>query len=145
MNDHQLPENVTPMPGAERRGLANRADDTDPPGMDGIDGRLARVEAAIEGLRHSQNLTIGAMVGIGALLAGFIVAFGIYGLQRVDAVDTKIDAKFDALGRRMSEESAHTRQDLIGITAVISNSITAARQMQAPQPTPPPSPQPKRP
>jgi hypothetical protein len=94
--------------------------------------RLARVEAAIEGLRHSQNLTIAATVGVGAILAGFIIVFGIYGLQRIDAVDSKIDQKFDTLSAWMADESARTRQDLVGIATAIANSITAARQMQPP-------------
>jgi hypothetical protein len=109
----------------------------------GLLERLARVEASIEGLRHSQNLTIAATVGVGAMIAGFIIAFGIYGLQRIDAVDNKIDTKLDALTARIADESARTRQDLIGITTAISNSITAARQMQAPPPPPTPSPEPK--
>jgi hypothetical protein len=89
--------------------------------------RLARVESAIEGLHHSQNLAIGATVGVGAILAGFIIAFGIYGLQRLDAIDarlsgqidsvdaklgsveSRIDQKFDAFAARFSEESARNR------------------------------------
>jgi hypothetical protein len=115
------------------------------PGMDNIGERLAKVETAIEGLRHSQNLTIAATAGVGAILAGFIIAFGIYGLQRIDTVDSKIDQKFDALSARMdtlsarmSDEAARTRQDLVGITTAIANSITAARQIQPP-PAPLPS------
>ncbi|HEX2151892.1 MAG TPA: hypothetical protein VHG31_07845 [Stellaceae bacterium] len=102
---------------------------------------MARVETAIEGLRHSQNLTIAATAGVGAILAAFIIAFGIYGLQRIDTVYIKIDQKFDALSARIIEESARTRQDLVGITTAIANSITAARQIQpplAPLPQPPP-------
>jgi len=112
--------------------------------------RRAGVEAAIEALRQSRNLTIAATAGVGAILAGFIIAFGIYGLQRlgaidarlyarIDAVDSKldtvtsrldqkIDQKFDALAARFSEESARNRQELVGIATAISNSITAARQ-----------------
>jgi hypothetical protein len=104
--------------------------------------RLAKVEAGIEGLRHSQTLTIATTVGVGAILAAFIIAFGIYGLQRIDAVDSKIDQKFDTLSARMAEESARTRQDLIGITTAIANSITAARQTQQ---LAPPAPSPGRP
>jgi hypothetical protein len=110
-----------------------------------VEERLARVEVAIEGLRHSQNLTIGATIGVGAILAAFIIAFGMYGLQRIDAVETKlnaridavdakIDQKFDALAARFSEESARTRQELTGIATAISSAITAARQ---PAPVPP--------
>lgn len=75
------------------KGEENRVSDVPLSGM--VVERLARVEVAIDGLRHSQNLTIGATVGIGAILAGFIIAFGIYGLQRIDALDAKLNT-FDA-------------------------------------------------
>jgi hypothetical protein len=110
--------------------------------------RLAKVEAAIDGLRHAQTLTIGATLGAAALLAGFVVAFGVYSLQRIDAVDNKLDAKFDTLTTRMTDEAARTRQDLIGIATAISNSITATRQPAPPviviPPSQPPPEQPKR-
>jgi len=112
------------------------SDMADTPVEASLSERLSRVEGAIDGLRHSQNLTIGATGAIGALLAAFILAFGIYGLQRIDAVDNKIDAKFDALTARVSDESARTRQDLIGITTAIASAITAAKQPAAPQPKP---------
>jgi hypothetical protein len=109
--------------------------------------RLSRVEAAIDGLRHSQNLTIGATIGVGAILAAFIIAFGIYGLQRMDAldaklnaridsVDAKIDQKFDAFAARFSEESARNRQEL----TAIGSAITAARQPPPGNAPGPPSP-----
>lgn len=81
--------------------------------------RIARIEAAIEGLRHSQNLTIGATVGVGGIIAAFVIGFGIYTLQRIDQTQ-------DAIAR----EAAATRQELVGVTTAIANSITAARQMQ---------------
>ena len=80
--------------------------------------RIARVETAIEGLRHSQNLTIGATAAIGGILAAMIVGFGIYGLQRIDQTQSLI-----------AREAAATRQELVGVTPAIANSITAARQM----------------
>jgi hypothetical protein len=88
--------------------------------------RLARVEAAIDGLRHSQNLTIGATAGIGAIIAAFIIAFGVYTLQRVDQTQSSVSTLSD----RISAEAARTRQDLVGITTAITNSITATRQVQ---------------
>jgi hypothetical protein len=91
-----------------------------PPEMD-IAARIARLEAAIEGLRHSQNLTIGATAMVGAILAAFIIGFGVYGLQRIDQTQQSI-----------SREAAATRQDLVGVTTAIANSITAARQMRPP-------------
>lgn len=94
--------------------------------------RLSRVEAAIEGLRHSQNLTIGAMAAVGGILAAFIIGFGIYGLQKIDQTQDSI-----------SREAAATRQELVGVATAIANSITATRQIQppiavAPAPTMPP-------
>jgi len=97
-----------------------------PPGMDFLGERLARVEAAIDGLRHSQNLTIGATVGVGAIITAFIIGFGIYTLQRVDQTQSTVAGLPD----RISEEAARSRQDIIGITTAITNSITATRQVQ---------------
>jgi len=57
------------------------------PDMDAIRAlteRMVRVEAAIDGLKHSQNLTIGAMAGGFALILAVTLAFGIYTLQRID-------------------------------------------------------------
>jgi hypothetical protein len=91
------------------------------------------VEAAIEGLRHSQNLTIGAI----GVLAAFILGFGVCGLQKVDQTQLSI-----------SREAAATRQERVGVATAIANSITAARQMQPPVvvvPTPSPSPAPSPP
>jgi len=85
------------------QGLETGGGGYDPPGMDhrlskleaavaGIEKEVARFGATVEGLRHSQNLTVGATVGLGSLLVAVIVGFGIYGLQRVDMVDAKVNA-----------------------------------------------------
>ena len=100
-----------------------------PPPID-LAERIARVEAAIEGLRHSQNLTIGATAMVGAIL----IALSVYGLQRIDQTQESI-----------SREAAATRQELVGVATAIANSITAARQMQppivvVPAPSTPPAP-----
>lgn len=92
-----------------------------PPMPNDLAERIARLEAAIEGLRHSQNLIIGATAAIGGILAAMIVGFGVYGLQRIDQVQKSI-----------SLEAASTRQELVGVATAIANSITAARQMQPP-------------
>jgi hypothetical protein len=104
-----------------------------PPPID-LAERIARIEAAIEGLRHSQNLTIGATAAIGGILAAMIVGFGVYSLQRIDQMQDTI-----------SREAASTRQELVGVATAIANSITATRQMQPPvvvlpSPTAPPAP-----
>ncbi len=106
-----------------------------PPGMD-IGERLARLESAQEWTKIILGL-------IGAVLIG---GFAFLGIQI-----NRLDTKFDSLGARISAEGAATRQELIGIATAISNSITAARQIQpqilpVPIPTPaPPQPAPNPP
>lgn len=102
-----------------------------------FDERIGRLEGAVEGLRHSQNLTIGATVGVGAILAAVVVGFGIYTLQRVDALADKVNA----LPGQISAE-------LRDITKTLAESITAAKQappqiivLPAPNPSPPQPPQ----
>jgi hypothetical protein len=82
----------------------------------GLAERIARLEAAIEGLRHSQNLTIGATAAIGGILAAMIIGFGVYSLQRIDQTQESI-----------SREAAATRQDLVGVATAIANSISPRR------------------
>jgi hypothetical protein len=102
-----------------------------PAGID-LAERIARVEAAIDGLRHSQNMSMGAM----ALFAAIVIGLLVYGLQRIDQTQETI-----------SREAAATRQELVGVANAIANSITAARQMQppvivVPAPSTPPAPSP---
>lgn len=63
-----------------------------------LDDRVARLEVAVEGLRgdvrglqhsqaalqHSQNITTGALIGVGAVLLTAILFFGGYGLSRLN-------------------------------------------------------------
>jgi hypothetical protein len=102
--------------------------------------RLARVEEAISGLRHSQNL----VVALGALVVAVVVGFGIYTLQRIDNVNDRlvtesasIRKEISGISSVISMESAETRKELIGVVTAISNSITAARQFPAPSQPPP--------
>ncbi len=81
-----------------------------PPPID-LAERIARVEAAIEGLRHSQNLTIGATAAIGGILAAMIVGFGVYGSRRIDQTQEAISQTREAISR----EAAATRQELVGV------------------------------
>jgi hypothetical protein len=71
-----------PPPVSRGGGPGGPSGGTGPPSGIDLGERIARVEAAIEGLRHSQNLTIGAT----AILAAFVVGFGIYGLQKIDQI-----------------------------------------------------------
>ena len=109
-----------------------------PPTMD-IGERLARLESGQDWLKVILGL-------LGAVVVG---GFAFLGVQ-INRIDTKVDA----LGARISTESAQTRQELVGIANAISNSITAARQVQpqiviVPTPVPgsppnAPNPEPKR-
>src|SRR5208282_640595 len=56
--------------------------------MSNANERIGKIEAAIEGLRNSQNLTVGAVVGVGAIL----VALGVYTLQRIDSLSDRVNA-----------------------------------------------------
>jgi len=109
----------------------------------GIDECLARLESGQEGIQIILGL-IGA-----ALIGGF--AFLDVQINRLDAKFDSLGGRIDSLGARISAEAATTRQELIGIATAISNSITAARQIQPqilpiPIPTPgPPQPVPNSP
>lgn len=107
-----------------------------PPGMD-IGERLARLESAQEWTKVVLGL-------IGALMIGGFAFLGVQ-INRLDAKFNSLGGRIDTLGSRISAENAATRQELIGVATAISNSITAARQMQPPtlplpMPTPGPSP-----
>jgi hypothetical protein len=92
-----------------------------PPGMD-IGERLARLEAGQDWIKVILAL-------IGAVVIG---GFAFLGVQ-VNRLDSKFDTmgnRIDALGARIDAQGAQTRQELVGIANAISNSITAARQVQ---------------
>jgi len=100
------------------------ADVQPPVGALDLAARLARVEVAVEGLRHSQNLTMGAL----AVLSAVVIGFSIYILQRIDRLQDRIDQTQASITR----EAAATRQELVGVTTAIANAITAAREMRPP-------------
>lgn len=117
---------LTPGPGRDEKNggpAGPGGGDMPPPGIDlaariaGLAERVARLEAAVEGLRHSQNVTTGAMAAVAAVIIGI----GVYGLQRIDQTQDTI-----------SREAAATRQELVGVTNAIASSITAAREMRPP-------------
>jgi hypothetical protein len=56
---------------------------------------------------------------VGGILAVIIIGLGVYGLQRIDQTQGSI-----------SREAAATRQEIVGVTTAIANSITAAREMR---------------
>jgi len=82
-----------------------------------LEARLANVEGSIQGLSQSQNI-LGLLVGI---VGAFVIGFGIYNLQRVDALTDKVGA----LPGQISS-------DMRDLTKTLAETITAAKQ-QPPQ------------
>ncbi len=78
---------------------------------------MARLEGAVEGVRHSQSMTLGA-VGI---LAALAIGFGVYMLQRLDTLTGQVNAIPDQINSNMRD-----------ITKTLAESITAARASQPP-------------
>ena len=95
--------------------------------------RLARLEGAfdglkmaIDGLRHTQNITIGA---IGIVFAA-VIGFGIYTLQRIDS----LPADFERLNQTLSSAITAARQAPPQVIVIPSPAA----------PTPPVTPAPKK-
>lgn len=93
--------------------------------------RVARVEEAIGGLRHSQNL----VVALGAIVVAIIVGFGLYTLQRIDNVHDRVVSEAErtrdevnGVSSQIGMQATETRRELTNLVTAISNSITAARQ-----------------
>lgn len=89
--------------------------------MSDMKERLAKLEGIVEGLARTQEFTLVAVIGVGAILAAFIIGFSVYGLQR-----------FDQLSDKVSDLPAKISSDLRDITKTLAESITAAKQ-QPPQ------------
>ena len=96
-----------------------------PPIMD-IGERLARLESGQDWIKVILGL-------IGAFVIG---GFAFLGVQmnrldsKMDALATSLAARIDAQGARIDMQGSETRRELVGIANAISNSITAARQVQ---------------
>ena len=78
-----------------------------------LDERIGRLEGALDGLRHSQNMLLGAI----GLVAAIVLGVGVYGLQRIDNLN-------DAVNALPGQISAELRD----ISQTLAESITAARQ-----------------
>lgn len=50
--------------------------------------RLSRLEGSLDGMRHAQNMTFGAVLGVGAILAALM----IYMVHRIDNLPNKLDS-----------------------------------------------------
>jgi len=115
-----------------------------------IGERLARLESGQDWIKVILGL-------IGAFVIG---GFAFLGVQmnrldsKMDTLVTSLAARIDAQGARIDAQGSETRRELVGIANAISNSITAARQVQpqiviVPTPVPgsppnAPNPEPKR-
>ena len=97
--------------------LAPSATDGEPPDMDSMKERLIALEGRVEGLAKSQEHTFLAVLGVGAILAAFM----IYGLNRLDV-----------LSDRVSDIPSKVGVELKDTVKTLSEAITAAKQ-QAPQ------------
>jgi hypothetical protein len=116
-------------PGPEKELESGSGDGRVPP----MNERLAKLEGVVDGLGRTQEFTLIAVIGVGAIIAAFVIGFGIYSLQRIDTMNDKIVAL-----------PAQINTDLRDITKTLAESITAAKQQQPqiilmPAPAMPPS------
>ncbi|MEC5289426.1 MULTISPECIES: hypothetical protein [unclassified Aurantimonas] len=81
-----------------------------------LETSMARLEGAFDGLKHSQNMTLGA-IGIAVTLGLF---GGSYLLSRVDVLSTRVEALPGEISRDIQE-----------LNRTLSQSITAARSVEA--------------
>lgn len=113
--------NLLTFPVKEKGGI----DPPPPPPQDpGMHERITKVEGAIDGLKHTQNIVWGGVVGVAGLMlaaAAIVVTLQFYVLSEVNGITDKIAAEFRSM---RAEQSAQT--------SAIANSITATKQ-QAPQ------------
>jgi hypothetical protein len=77
------------------------------------DERIGKLEGAIEGLRHSQNLTVGVV----AVFAAVMIGLAVYSLQRIDQ-----------LSDRVADLPGKISADMRDLTKTLADTITAARQ-----------------
>jgi hypothetical protein len=92
------------------------------------DERIGRLEGAIEGLRHAQNLTVGVVAVFAAVMIGLMV----YTLQRIDQ-----------LSDRVADLPGKISADMRDLTKTLADTITAARQPAPLPPLPQLAPQPE--
>jgi hypothetical protein len=81
------------------------------------DERIGRLEGAMEGLKHSQNVMLGAI----GLLVAIVVGLGVYGITRLDQLSDRVNSLPGQIGAELRD-----------ITRTLAESITAAKQ-QPPQ------------
>src|SRR5947208_360774 len=94
--DPPFGENVRPISGhlaakpGTQRGLSSTPPGEPPESF--MSERLAKLEGQVDGLRSTQEFTLVAVIGVGAILAAFLIGFSLYGLQRIDQLGEKTSA-----------------------------------------------------
>src|SRR4051812_48124267 len=116
--DHNPQPEPLPPPGHAGHDGDTGKSETEPPDMaDTMTVRLAKLEVSVDGLRHSQNLTLGTVVGFGAIM----VALLVYNFTRTDQLADRIAA--------LPGQVASENRDIV---KTLSDAITATKQ-QVPQ------------
>lgn len=102
--------------------------------------RLGKLEGEVGGLKHAQNMTLGGL----ALVVALLVGFAVYGLQRIDQLGDRINA----LNDKVNELPGKISSDLRDLTKTLADVIIATKagsqSTPAPSPAPTPSPTPPR-
>jgi hypothetical protein len=127
----------------EERAVETGGGPPHPPSMDNgwrssVDNRLGELKGAVDGLRLSFSILIGA-VGIVVTIGIGISVFHFNRLDdRIGRLDGRIDQlanKVEAIPQRLSDEFRAMRAEMSAQTSAIANAITATHQ------APPPAPQ----
>jgi hypothetical protein len=106
------------------------------PHMPDMSERLGRLEGEVGGLKHGQNMMLGGLGLVAALVTivvASVVGFGIYELQRIDQVGDRITTVNDKVNELPGKIGAELRD----ITKTLADVIIATKQVQPPTPVPP--------
>jgi len=87
-----------------------------------LEGEFSGLKAAIEGVRHAQNMTMGLM-GIGFAI---VIGFGIYTLQRID----NLPAEFERLNQMLSSAITATKQQPPQVILIPAPSLPPAEPLK---------------
>jgi hypothetical protein len=94
--------------------------------MNGSQGWKARhafesVRQGFEGVRHGQNMTLAAVVGVGAILGGLL----IYILQRID----NLPHEFQGLTHTVAQNADVIRNDLVAVSRALLGHTVARKAL----------------
>lgn len=119
----------------------------DSPGMEPIaalEARVGRVEAGVEGLRHSQALGFGAVLGAIGLFGGLLTAVVFYVLQDMGGTLRDMNGRFDRFLERQADtaSAANARFDRLLEQRAAQPAAPIVIQLPVPpsarEPAPPP-------